>query len=282
MKKISLFLIFLMTVLTVLSYSQAELNSEDIAGFMESGIEAYREGKLEEALRSFSRIIESETAYAEANAARAHYNRGNVYYDQEQYSAAIEDFSRAIELEPDLSSAYFNRGNAYFIQEEYKNAFNDFDMALSIVQSADAQGSEGQTGSRQQRPAALKDALPSPTEILNNRAAANHQLGEEEAAEKDLRQAISIKPQSALLHFNLGTLLYDRDQYQEAVSAFSNAIEQDPSMIRAYFNRGNAHYKIANYQQAARDFQKVLELEKSRSEAQFNLELAQKQMESAQ
>ena len=149
MKKISIILLFLMTFLTVLSYSQSELSVEDIVELMESGLEAYRENRLEEARRSFSRIIESETAYAEANSARAHYNRGNIYYDREQYTAAIEDYSRAIELEAGFASAYFNRGNAYFIQGAYQNALDDFNMTISIVEKEDIQEPKGQTRSLQ-------------------------------------------------------------------------------------------------------------------------------------
>lgn len=40
----------------------------------------------------------------------AHYNRGVVLYELEQYALADEAFTRAIELKPDFGEAYYNRG----------------------------------------------------------------------------------------------------------------------------------------------------------------------------
>jgi len=38
------------------------------------------------------------------------YNRGNAYFDRQQYERAIGDFSKAIELDENFALAYFNRG----------------------------------------------------------------------------------------------------------------------------------------------------------------------------
>ncbi len=43
----------------------------------------------------------------------AYYNRGSVYYDQKQYAKAIEDLTKAIELNPEFASGYYNRGAVY-------------------------------------------------------------------------------------------------------------------------------------------------------------------------
>ena len=43
----------------------------------------------------------------------AHYNKGNVYMLQGDYTSAISSYSRAIELKPDLAEAYYNRGLMY-------------------------------------------------------------------------------------------------------------------------------------------------------------------------
>ena len=43
----------------------------------------------------------------------AHYNKGNVYMLEGDYTAAISCYSHAIELKPDLAEAYYNRGLMY-------------------------------------------------------------------------------------------------------------------------------------------------------------------------
>ena len=43
----------------------------------------------------------------------AHYNKGNVYMLQGDYTSAISCYNTAIELKPDLAEAYYNRGLMY-------------------------------------------------------------------------------------------------------------------------------------------------------------------------
>jgi tetratricopeptide (TPR) repeat protein len=43
----------------------------------------------------------------------AHFNKGNVYMLQGDYTSAISSYSTAIELKPDLAEAYYNRGLMY-------------------------------------------------------------------------------------------------------------------------------------------------------------------------
>ena len=43
----------------------------------------------------------------------AHFNKGNVYMLQGDYTSAISSYSHAIELKPDLGEAYYNRGLMY-------------------------------------------------------------------------------------------------------------------------------------------------------------------------
>ena len=43
----------------------------------------------------------------------AHYNKGNIYMLQGDYTSAISSYSTAIQLKPDLAEAYYNRGLMY-------------------------------------------------------------------------------------------------------------------------------------------------------------------------
>jgi len=62
----------------------------------------------------------------------AYFNRGNIYYNQGLYSLAIDDYSKAIELNPDYTKAYFNRGLAYKTTQQYQNGLNDFVKITSL------------------------------------------------------------------------------------------------------------------------------------------------------
>ena len=58
--------------------------------------------------------------------AEAYLGRGVAHSLNEDYSRAILDFSKSIQLDPDLTLAYYNRGVAYTRTEDYQSALEDF------------------------------------------------------------------------------------------------------------------------------------------------------------
>ena len=52
------------------------------------------------------------------------YNQGNTHKSEGEYDEAIEDFTRAIELDPEYVNAYCNRGYSYHELEEYEEAID--------------------------------------------------------------------------------------------------------------------------------------------------------------
>src|SRR5262249_27778449 len=59
-------------------------------------------------------------------------NRGYAHFGKDAYDAAIRDFERAIELEPDYANAHINRGDVYLQKQDYKKAIADYDQALRV------------------------------------------------------------------------------------------------------------------------------------------------------
>jgi tetratricopeptide (TPR) repeat protein len=76
-----------------------------------------------------------------------------------------------------------------------------------------------------------------------------HLDGQLEAAEKLYRQA---KNSSALLSFNLATLLEDLQREEEAVAAYREALAQDPLLHDAHFNLARLHEKARRPREALR------------------------------
>ena len=62
----------------------------------------------------------------------AYYNRGGAKLRQENYRGAIEDYSKVIELNPEFVIAYYNRGNARYALEDYRGAIGDYTKALVL------------------------------------------------------------------------------------------------------------------------------------------------------
>lgn len=59
-------------------------------------------------------------------------NRANARIEIKNYDGAIEDCTRAIELDFTLAEAYFIRGYAYAMQKEYTLSMSDFDNAILL------------------------------------------------------------------------------------------------------------------------------------------------------
>ena len=62
----------------------------------------------------------------------AYNNRGNAYLNLNQYERAIQDYNKAIQLNPNYFEAYNNRGWAYYCLKKYQQALKDFDKALEL------------------------------------------------------------------------------------------------------------------------------------------------------
>ena len=70
--------------------------------------------------------------YAGDTPAIDYFNRGNAYYILGQHQKAIDDYTRAIELDPKLAEAYCNRGIAYSNLGQYQKAIDNFTRAIKL------------------------------------------------------------------------------------------------------------------------------------------------------
>ena len=58
--------------------------------------------------------------------------RGNMYYKKGQIDKAIDDYTRAIEINPGFATAYYNRGSAYNFEGRIDIASHDYKKALKL------------------------------------------------------------------------------------------------------------------------------------------------------
>ena len=72
----------------------------------------------------YDRVLQDYTKAIDLNPndAMTYNNRGGAYYLKEEYESAIVDFTKAIELNPDYAIAYNNRGRAYGVRGEIEGS----------------------------------------------------------------------------------------------------------------------------------------------------------------
>jgi tetratricopeptide (TPR) repeat protein len=59
-------------------------------------------------------------------------NRGEAWREKGEYDKAIEDFSRAIRLNPNYAVAYNNRGNAWGDKGDQDKAIEDYNAFVRL------------------------------------------------------------------------------------------------------------------------------------------------------
>ena len=85
------------------------------------------QGYIEEGMECFDKALELDEEYY-----MAWYNKGNVYYDKDEFEKAIECYDNTIKINPEHFKAWCNKGNMLYGQKKYKEALECYDKALEI------------------------------------------------------------------------------------------------------------------------------------------------------
>ena len=169
------------------------------------------------------------------NMAVSYYNRGNAYAKLKKHDKAIEDYNKAIELDPEYATAYYNRGNAYAKLKKYEKAIEDYNKAIELN--------------------------PEYAMAYNNRGNAYDELKKHEKAIEDYNKAIVLNPEYAMAYNNRGNAYDGLKKYEKAIEDYNKAIVLNPVFAMAYANRGitcllsneELYKAIADFK-SARDF----------------------------
>ena len=95
--------------------------------YFDQGVEKYDAGNYQGAIDDYTKAIEINTQYA-----IAYNNRGNAKRYLNDRQGAIADFTTAIEINPRFVLAYFNRGIDRFALGDLRAAITDYDKAIEI------------------------------------------------------------------------------------------------------------------------------------------------------
>jgi tetratricopeptide (TPR) repeat protein len=77
-------------------------------------------------------IPSSDTPQNQNNQAQTYYNRGKQYEHQKKYRNALEQYTSAIEHDPNFAEAYLGQAVAYYNLEKYQKAIPACDHAVKI------------------------------------------------------------------------------------------------------------------------------------------------------
>jgi len=153
------------------------------------------------------------------NNLKAHNNRAIIYIEKRLYARAITDLDAAIALNPDDLMAYSNRGLAYQGLGIFNRAVDDYTKTLEIS--------------------------PNNPLLLNNRAYAYSLNGESEKALADMRAALALEPNNARMHHSLGEIYLYAGQEDKATAAWESVCRLASEEVNRMWQRNLAalgHY----------------------------------------
>lgn len=221
------------------------------------GLAYFRLGSFEAAIEDFSKVLElGEDARAYYNRAVSRQKMVEMYDDlprreiETLLTQAVEDYGKAIELDPEEADAFYNRGNIHLDRQEYREAIDDYTRGIALNPD---------------------EAKP----YLNRAIAFEHIGGVRYSDESVLQQAISDytraierSPDYADAYFNravcsehVGGRRYgDPRMTRQAIEDYTTAVRLRPRNARYLLNRAWAYASLGERQKARLDAQRSFEL----------------------
>jgi tetratricopeptide (TPR) repeat protein len=193
-------------------------------------------------------------------------SRGNALLALGKSAAAIEDYSRAIQINPDLEAAYANRGAAFLKLAERERAEEDFARARQFEWFT--QGNQAALDVAQGRDEAARavyDRLirshPEDQTAYVNRGVSWAAVGDHRRAVDDFSRALRLQPMDAIAYYNRGLSLAALDKLQRAIEDYTAALRITPQNAAAHHARGVAQAALGHYEQAVEDFTRATQID---------------------
>ncbi len=164
---------------------------------------------------------------------------------------AIEFFTQASKLKPEMFYPQYSLGQIYESQGKYKEAAAAYKLATTL--KVDELNGESVAGAYFN--------LGNVYAIMNDHP----------QAITTYREVITRLPTAHTPHYNVGLSLATLGKHKEAVEAFKEAIKIKPDYWEAHYNMGVAHSKLEEYPQAVEAFKKTLEHSPDNAQARYNL-----------
>lgn len=152
----------------------------------------------------------------------------------QDFQSSIEDFGKAIRLNPDFALAYFNQAVVYTKQLELKDYSAEYDINDSKT--------------------SLATTIADP--VRTNNKAEGLRL-EYDMILRNYNKVIGLDPEFAYAYYNRAALKYTQSDFRGAILDYNEAIRHNRNFYEAYFNRGLARFQVKDNERALEDMRKA-------------------------
>lgn len=190
-------------------------------------------------------------------------------------TAALQQFSDAISIDPTVPAAHYNLGNAFSALDRRAEALVAYDRALALAPGmAEAWFNRGNAlaalGRLQDAAASFREAVrlrPGLADAHNNLGHALLGLGDADSALAAFDAALGLRPDHAGALNNRGSALLALGRPGEALASFDRAIAIAPGFAQAHDNRGTTLQALGRPAEAVASHDRAVQLQPESSHA---------------
>lgn len=171
---------------------------------------------------------------------KAQFNKAYFFYKGEElisrgnYADAIPILNTLLNVDSTIHEAWFLRGVARYYQNDLVGAGNDFSKCLNIN--------------------------PLFSQAYQYNAMVLQQLGKSVESIECIQKAIELRPASAQYLFTYGVILFQQEQYHDALYAFNQVLKIDDRIPDAWVNRGTTRLMLSDSSGALTDYTAAINL----------------------
>ncbi|PZV17506.1 MAG: hypothetical protein DCF22_03530 [Leptolyngbya sp.] len=219
----------------------------------------HERGRYDEALTYFEQVLTLRPA------AESHNSVAIVLKAQGNYSAAVEQYRKALALKPNQPEVMSNLGNALKESGSAEDAIACYRDAIALNPNyAEAHNNLGISYKEQGKLDEAISCYQTALRLKPNYVEAHHNLGiiwrlqgKLDQAIDYFRQAIALKPTYVDAHTSLGSTLHQQGKLDEAIAQFTHVLTLKPDSAETYNNlamvlqeQGKVEEAIAAFKQA--------------------------------
>jgi len=117
----------------------------------------------------------------------------------------------------------------------------------------------------------ILNILPNNAAVYNDLGNLLHEKEQLDEAVACYQKAIDLNPEFAGAHYNLGEVMHEKGRLDDALTCYRNTIRLMPEFIGAYYNLGILLQEKGQFDEAISYYQKVLELDPQHAETYNNI-----------
>lgn len=235
----------------IFAYFRTRRGKPQESKYYNQGVERLMRGDYKGAIEAFTLALRLNP-----NLVEAYIERGNARFELGDKQGAIEDYNQALHLNPNDANAYYNRGNACSELGDKQEAIKDYQKAAKLF-------------FHQKDAANYRRALGNLKQLQQPRSCSMSVVNTEDNPQSSQTQSTDASSTAQIAEYFLsqGLNKAKKEDYNGAIADFNQALLTNPNDTQAYYNRGIARFKLGETEGAIEDFTQALRLNPDYAEA---------------